>query len=190
MSENTQGNKNKLVPILIIIIGVLLIGGAVAAVFLFTGGNGGGEDGEPAFTIGYEADVKVAENADDLQEIFEAMAAQEGMVDLSYKHVAASTDGTNFVCSIGNPVSNRYDMYLNIYLNNEEQDQILLTGLLPPGTMIEEFKSEIKLDPGEYESFLVFTQIDDDHATIVGQAIVVLTLIVTDNEDILVVMDE
>lgn len=192
MSENTQGNKNKLVPILIIIIGVLLVGVAVAAVFLFTGGNGGGEDGEPARTIGYEVDAIVAANVDDFQQIMEEMVAQaaEGMVDLNYKHVAASTDGTNFVCAIGNPPSNRYDMYLNIYLDATLEQQLLLTGLLPPGTMIEEFKSEIKLDPGEYESVLVFTQIADDHATIVGQAMVVLTLIVTDNEDILVVMDE
>ena len=191
MSENAQAKNSKLVPILIIIIGVLLIGGAVAAVLLFTGGSGG-EDGEPAHTIGYEVDAKVAANVDDFQQIMEEMVAQaaEGMVDLNYKHVAASTDGTNFVCAIGNPPSNRYDMYLNIYLDATLEQQLLLTGLLPPGTMIEEFESEIKLDPGEYESVLVFTQIADDHATIVGQAMVVLTLIVTDNEDIMVVMDE
>lgn len=184
MSENTQVKKSKLVPILLIVLIVVAVGGIVTAVLLLLNQNNGGsgEDREPVNTIGYQNEGVVALDPDELQKIMEEMVEQaaEGMMDLSYKHVAYSTDGVNFACDLGNPVSNRYDMYFQIVLNNEEQDQVLLTGLLPPGSEMETFKSEIEFEVGDYEAILIFTQVDDDHATIVGQSMVILNLIVTD----------
>ena len=184
MSDNAQVKNNKLVPILLIILIVVAVGGIITAVLLLLNQNdgGSGEDREPVNTIGYQNEGVVALDPDELQKILEGMVeeAAEGMMDLSYKHVAYSTDGVNFACDLGNPLSNRYDMYFNIFLNTEEQEQVLLTGLLPPGSEMESFKSEIKFDIGEYESVLVFTQVADDHATIVGQSMVILNLIVTD----------
>ena len=185
MSDNTQVKNSKLVPILLIILIVVAVGGIITALFLLLNKDGGsGEDGEPAHTIGYQNEGVVALSPDDLQKIMEDMVvqAEEGMVDLNYRHMAYSTDGVNFACDLGNSAANRYDMYFNIYLDDEFQEQVLLTGLLPPGSELESFVSEIPLDPGEYESVLVFTQVADDHATIVGQAMVVLTLVVLDGE--------
>ena len=187
MSENIKEKKSKLVPILLIIIAVLLAGGIIAAVLILLNQNKteGADDREPSFTIGYEQNGVVALDPDDFQQLMEGLViqAQEGMMDLTFRTIAISEDGVNFACDLGNDIANRYDMYLNIYLDEAMEQQVLLTGLLPPGAKLESFKSEIPLEVGEYESILVFTQVDDDHATIVGQSMVSLTLKVLDERE-------
>ena len=186
MSENVQEKKSsKLVVILLIVLIVLVIGGVITAIVLLNKDkddiSADGEEAETSFTIGYHGQGVVALDEDEFKRIFEEMQreAEEGMIDLSYKNVAVSEDGVHFECELGNPISNRYDVYYNIYLNNDMDQQILLTGLIPPDSELSEFDSEIPLEPGEYTSTLVITQIEDDHATIHGQAYVVLNLIVT-----------
>ena len=187
MSENVHDKKSsKLVIILLIIIAVLLIAGIVTAVILF-GKQGDdslsadGADGEETkVTIGYEGYGIGVLSEDELQAQWERMIeeAKEGMIDLEYKNQMISYDGDNFECKIGNAISNKYDMYANIYLDDELQQQVVLTGLVPPGSEIDSFKSEIHFDPGEYEAILVFTQVGDDHASIVGQTMLRVALLV------------
>lgn len=190
MSENTQVKKSssKVVIILLIVLILLVAGGIVTGVVIMLDRGEGAslpEGGEPAITVGYEQNGVVAFDEDELQKWMEeaVQQAQEGMMDLSYKNVAVSKDGVHFSCSLGNPITNRYDMFLNIYFNHDLEQQMLLTGLIPPGTKIESFVSEIPIPPGEYEATLVFTQLEDDHATLCGQSMVVLNIIVTNGED-------
>ena len=185
MSENVQEKKSsKLVVILLIVLIVLVIGGVITAIVLLNKNNddiSAEGDEETAVTIGYQGQGVVALGEDEFRRIWDQMQreAEEGMIDLSYKNVAVSEDGVHFECQLGNPISNKYDVYYNIYLDNDLEQQVLLTGLVPPDSQISTFESEIPLDVGEYESTLVITQIEDDHATIHGQAYVVLKLIVT-----------
>lgn len=190
MSEKVRDKKNsKLVIILMVVIIVLLIAGIVTAIVLFgkQSDDGGSsaeseDETEPAVTIGYEGNGIVALSEDELKAQWERMMkeAEEGMVDLEYKNQAVSTDGVNFSCKIGNSISNKYDMYAGIYLDDALTEQVVLTGLVPPGSEISSFKSDIPLDPGEYRAILVYTQVDDDHATIVAQTTIIITLVVGD----------
>ena len=187
MSENVQEKQksSKLVVILLIVLIVLLIAGIIIGVILFGKRNNDDsspDDIEPAVTIGYEGAGVVALGEDEFVKTMEEMIkqAEEGMMDLRYKNIADSNDGVHFNCMIGNSENNIYDMYFNIYLGTDLDQQILLTGLVSPGSMIEEFESEIPLDPGDYEATLVFTQVKEDHATICGQVMVVLTLVVNE----------
>jgi hypothetical protein len=124
----------------------------------------------------------VALSEDGLQERVNEMVqkAKEGTMALQFKNTAFSSDGRHFTCEIGNSIKNNYDMFINIYKDSSLQEQILLTGLIPPGQGIESFESEIQLDPGTYEALLVLTQVKDDHATLHAQLNVVLTLEVED----------
>lgn len=104
---------------------------------------------------------------------------EDGYISLSHKNVAYSSDGVNFECYIQNNIDNKYDMFLNIYKDKTAQEQLLLSGLIPPGQGIDHFTSEIKLDPGEYKALLVITQVEDDHATLHGdQLFLILDLVV------------
>lgn len=180
MSENVRKGPSKVVIILLIVIIVLVIGGGVVLTIVLLNRNGDDDGGvEPAKTIGYQNEGVVILNEDDWNNL-NIPSPAEGMIDLNYKNIAESTDGVNFVCEINNAIGNKYDMYFNIYSDDTFEEQLLLTGLVPPGGGLESFKSEVPLENGIYEAVLVMTQVDDDHATIVGQVNVVLTLFVYD----------
>lgn len=179
MSENVkekQKSSKTLIIILLIIILLLLAAGIVAAVILLKKDDGA-QLPDNGGIIQYEAGVV---NLEDAQKVMDELSesAKNGNMIVSYKGYAYSKDGKHFECSINNNIGNEYDMYINIYKDSSFEEQILLTGLIPPGSGIEEFDSEIKLDPGEYETTLVFTQVEDDHSTIHAQSMVVLRLIV------------
>lgn len=181
MSENVKEEKKSsktVIILLIIIILLLLAAGIVAAVFLLKKDDGA-QLPDNGGLIQYEAGVV---NYEDAQRVYDEMQqrAKEGMVGVHYSNKATSEDGKHFTCFIENPTRNGRDMYLNIYKDEEMTEQILLTGLIPPGSGIEEFESEIPLDPGEYKSVLVMTLVEDDHSTLHGQTKVFLNLIVND----------
>ncbi len=176
MSETAQKTSKKTAVIIIIAV-ILLLAAGVTVFLLLNKGDSEPEPTDNGGLIQYEGGVINYEDAqlkyDEAQK-----KADEGMVAVNYAISAASEDGRHFKCKIKNPVRNSYDMYLNIYKDNTFEEQILLTGLIPPGSGIEEFESEIQLDPGEYESVLVMTLVEDDHTTLHAQSSVVLRLYV------------
>jgi ABC-type Na+ efflux pump permease subunit len=162
MSDNTEQaakdkkqNKSVIVVLLIIVI-VILIGGISAAAVLVSKNisENKNKDSEYSDTpvLAY-AEGAVALDADGLQDQVDEMVekAEDGMMTLEFKNTAVSTDGTNFTCHIGNAIENKYDMYINIFLDDNLEDEILLTGLLSPGMGIDSFESEKKLNPGNYQ---------------------------------------
>ena len=181
MSENVKEEKkssNKTIVILLIIVILLLLAaGIVAAAFIMKKDADLPDEGDNGGLIKYEAGVV---NYEDAQRVYDEMQerAKEGMVGVHYSNNARSEDGTHFTCFIENPTRNGLDMYLNIYKDEDMTEQILLTGLIPPGSGIEEFESEIPLEPGEYKSVLVMTLVEDDHSTLHGQTKVFLNLYV------------
>lgn len=180
MSENVKEEKKSsktVVILLLIIILLLLAAGIVAAVFILKKDNADLPDGGNNGVIKYEAGVV---NYEDAQRVYDEMQerAKEGMVGVHYSNNARSEDGKHFTCFIENPIRNGYDMYLNIYKDETMEEQLLLTGLIPAGSGIEEFDSEITLEPGEYKSVLVMTLVEDDHSTLHAQTKVFLNLYV------------
>lgn len=179
MAEKTRdekSSKNLIIILLIIIILLLIAGGIILFFFLKKEEPNAPLPGEDGFKIQYDG-AAVALDEDSLRRQMEdAIKAAEGTMALKYSNEAHSTDGTNFSCYIGNSAANEYDMYVNIYLDEELTQQVLLTGLIPPGSGIQDFESEIPLEPGIYNTVLVLTQVEDDHATIHAQVMVTLTL--------------
>ncbi len=180
MSENVKEEKKSsktIIILLIIVILLLLAAGIIAAVFIMKKDADLPEQGNNGGLIQYEAGVV---NYEDAQQVYDEMQkrADEGTIGVKYSNNAISEDGTHFTCKIENPIRNGYDMYLNIYKDDNMTEQILLTGLIPAGSGIEEFESEIPLEPGEYKSVLVMTLVEDDHSTLRGQTKVYLNLYV------------
>lgn len=181
--ENEKKKPSKAVVILLIIVILLLVVGVAVGVLLFVNNKDSGEtdDVVPQETglVHYDA-AAVALDEESLEEEFRRLEqeANEGGITLQFKNTAVSDDGVHFICKIGNSELNKYDMYYGIYLDDTFKDQVLLTGLFPPGTAIEEFESEIPFEPGEYKVVLVLTQVEDDHSTFHAQSFVYLNLLV------------
>lgn len=166
-------NKNKklLIPIIAASLGVILLAGLVVGVVLENA-----EDRKPSNTLPYLVDGKL--KYDDSAIVFDKdqqqgvsdlyQEVEDGYISLSHKNQAYSADGEDFACYINNNSDNKYDIYVTVYNNQNADEMLYISGLIPPGSGIDHFKSDIKLDLGEYDALLVVTQVEDDHETIRG----------------------
>lgn len=171
-AKTEQKKKNLLLPITAASLGVILLAGLVVGVVL----ENAEDSRKPSNTLQYLVDGKLEydngaivfdkdqqQGASDLyQEV------EDGYISLSHKNQAYSTDGENYACYINNNPDNKYDIYVTVYNNQNADEMLYISGLIPPGSGIDHFKSEVKLDPGEYDALLVVTQVEDDHETIRG----------------------
>lgn len=193
MAKKTQKLSQREI-ILLIVIMVLIVAVGIILTMLLT------KENEPKNTASTEPTVStisteptapnvglikydeaaVAFGEEELSSKMEEMQnkVEDGKMALRYQKIARSSDGVNFKCQIGNSPANNYDMYINIYKDPELTEQILLTGLISPGSEITEFESEIPLESGTYSATLVLTQVEDDHSTFHAQLMVVLDLVV------------
>lgn len=175
MAEEKKSSNNKIVIILLIVIVLLLAGGAV---FFIMNREKPAEQGalNSDGTLPYAANVGMVKENEDL-----AQKLQEGTEDripLHFSTGAQSSDGKNFKCVLGNPHGAQYDMYFDIYADEDCTDQIYLSGLVAPGSQIESFESNKTFPKGTHDVVLVVTTVEDDHKTLRLQTRVVLTLIV------------
>lgn len=179
MEPKTQPAKRWLIPSLLAVVILLL---AIVLAVVLT------QEKEPANIpdtatpkIGYAEGVTAVEDPDALQKAVNDMYAKaaEGAIALEYKNDAFSTDGTNFSCYIANSVDNKYDMYLQIFADQELTDQLLLTGLVRPGNAFDNVALDHALEPGTHRVYVAYTQVEEDLETIHAQVFVTMDFHVT-----------
>jgi hypothetical protein len=107
----------------------------------------------------------VAIDDESLKKALEQLAASEGSMALEMKATAYSTDGKTFACSLANSARNKYNMYMVLYLD-EAGEEIYRSGLIPVGKKIESFTIDRQLSKGTHECTIVYTQVEDDNATV------------------------
>lgn len=187
VSKDEEKKKNNKFIIIIIILIAAIVALAAAVLIILTEDERTPPPVEPPVNhmvngkIEYD-NAAIALDPDQLQkevdELFQKV--EDGYISLSHKNVAVSSDGKHFECYILNNIDNKYDMYFNIYKDYDAKEQLLLTGLIPPGSGIDHFTSEIELETGQYQALLVITQVEDDHETLHGdQLFLALNLIVS-----------
>lgn len=192
MAEEKKDSKSKIIIVLLIVVIVLLIGGGAAA-FLLMNNNGEGQTG-PAQTAAADTavtaenknnspllkydDAAVALDENGLEKQIEEMKNSEGNISLEYKNEAESTDGTHFICYLANSDLNTEDMFIAIFTDANMTEQVYLSGLLRPGTSIQEFDSEIPFEKGKHSVVCMFTSVGDDHESMTSQIAVEVMLTV------------
>lgn len=106
----------------------------------------------------------------------------KGRIALRYNYQARSTDGINFTCKLGNDESNQYDLYFDLYADAELTDEIYLSGLLRPGTALENITLNHALPEGTTTVYVAFNQVDvdeDGNQTLLSQTLVTVDFIVS-----------
>lgn len=166
-------SSKKLVFLFLIIIVIAAII-AVAAIVKIKHGNDSDSDG----TLQYEANV-ITDSSEDFQAAMDEMVekAKEGQMSLEMQTEAYSKDGKKFTCYLANSNKNNYDMFMVLY-DDETEQEIYRTGLIPIGSRIEEFELEEPLEKGTHLITIVFNQVEKDKKTIHSQVNVGATLIV------------
>ena len=149
---------------------------AVGIAVVMTNNKGPEVPGEPESngpTLAY-AEGTTAVDEDSLRAAVDEMFASDGMFVTEYRNDAFSADGETFECYVGNSDLNAYDMYIQIFADEDLTDQLLLTGLLRPGTVFREITLDHPLEPGTHRVYVYFTQVEEDLATIHGQVSVTM----------------
>lgn len=170
MAEKEK-KRNVLVPILLIVLILIVAAAAVVIIKLLNK-----EDDEPKTSgnwigIGYEQNATILTSG-------EIAYSQPEGIAVRFNPLAVSGDGENFECEIANSYGNTLDMYLDIYVDLVDKEEIYLSGLLRPGEGITHFKTNRVMPKGTYDVVLVLTLVEDDHKTIHSQSNVALTLYV------------
>lgn len=128
--------------------------------------------------LGYADGVTVVDDESALQAAVDKMLADaENEMVASFQNQAISEDGKTFTCYIANSEYNTYDMFIALYTDlSGETEPIYLSGLMRPGEAFREITLDEALDSGTHEVYLVFTQVEDDHATMHGQSVVTIEM--------------
>lgn len=183
--DKEKKNSKRLWIILASVVGILLIAAIVVLVVVLiktrsrdTLDTSSNVESVQGGVIGYEANV-VTTDEDTLQRLVDEMVekAAEGTMALEMKTDAVSADGSIFDCYIANSVSNSYDMFVVIYLD-ETEEELYRSGLIPLGSRIETFTSSVELSPGTHVGTIQYNQVENDKMTIHSQVNVGLQLIV------------
>ena len=106
----------------------------------------------------------------------------KGRIALRYNYQAYSNDGTNFTCKLGNDESNQYDLYFDLYADAALTDRMYLSGLLRPGTALEEITLDHALPEGTTTVYVGFNQVDTDeegNQSLLSQTLVTVDFIVS-----------
>lgn len=107
----------------------------------------------------------------------------QGMMNLKYNYQAFSTDGVNFTGLWANDPGNKYNMFVDMFADLEAMDRLYLSGLLEPGTGLRRVELNRALPVGNNTVYVAFNQVDfneDGEQAIVGQAVVTVEFIVTE----------
>jgi hypothetical protein len=130
------------------------------------------EEKLPGGQIAYEAGVITSEEA--ARRAAEEAKVDSGSIALELSVVAFSSDGQTFSCYIANAAENRYDVY--IILLDENDEEVYRSGLVPVGSVLQTFTTYEPLTDGDHRCTLVYHQIDDDHSTEIGTVAAGITL--------------
>ena len=174
--KEKQSKKVFAVLIVVIILLVIII---VTGVFVFARMNGqNGGKSAAAKNIGMEAGIISNDQDASAVEINEPFA-----FTTMYKREIYITNGHEATCYIGNSDQNYYeDMYIQIYLNDENDqpdEEIYLSQIIPRGSHIESFETERDLEPGTYRGTLVHSCLNEN-GELAGDMAFVVELHVTE----------
>lgn len=175
MQEKQKTNKGVIIIIVLLVLLIVAMVGVIVALLNRPSETRVAES-QTGNALGYAEGVTVVEDPDALQKAVDEMyeEAAKGGVTLEYKNGASSTDGETFECYIANAVENGYDMYIDIYADAALTDHLFLSGLIRPGQAFDNIRLEHKLDPGDHQVYVAFTQVEEDLATIHAQVMVTM----------------
>ncbi len=152
--EEGGGSTNKLLIVMIVVLLLIIAAGCVY--FFFIRKNA--EDDDLGLGIG------VALTQEELDAAMDEAArnAAGGAVALKYKNSAYSEDGTNFDCYILNSESNLYDMFFEVYADEEMTDKLYASGLIPRGSGYNELKLDRPLEKGDHTVYVRVSTVTED----------------------------
>ena len=142
---------------LIVVIILLLLAIAAGCVYFFFIRKEPEDEG-----LGIGVGVALTQEELDAAMAEAARNASNGAVALKYKNGAYSTDGTNFDCYILNSESNFFDMFFQIYADEEMTDKLFASGLIPRGSGYNKLELDRPLGKGDHTVYVLVSTVTTD----------------------------
>lgn len=187
-TSEKKSSNNKIIIILLIIVILLLIGGGITAFVLLSGDRPDDEPVSLPSMVGGQIPMDITAGVLDIEGLEkwneEALKeAERNQIPIQYAPNANSVDGKTFACVIGNPPGSPYHFYVDLYADTMLEEEVYLSGLIPPGRGLTSFTTTREFPEGETDAVLVVTTVEDDFKTIVAQTMVYLTLNVGEQKE-------
>lgn len=156
--EEYEEGGSSVNKILIVVVVLLLLAIAAGCVYFFFIRKEQEEDNGIGFGVGValtqeELDAAMAEAARN---------ASGGAVGLKYKNGAYSEDGIEFDCYIVNSESNLYDMFFEIYADEQMTDKLFTSARIPRGSGYNKLKLDRALEKGTHTVYVHVATVTED----------------------------
>jgi hypothetical protein len=174
MSVNTDtkgegsSNKRKYIIIIFIIIGVVLIAAAGVIIYLLAKGQKPQASEEKTSEVVQEEKRDVLVTEDNVEEIIEQMK-EDGYVHPGYYTVTQNYEwhfkngkSESYDAHVENLPENTNDVYFDLFLEDDMEEAIYKSPIIPLGAVLENFKLDTELSAGTYDCVLVYNLTDED----------------------------
>lgn len=151
--EEGGGSVNKVLIAVIILLLLAIAAGCVYFFIIRKDPDDGLEFGVGVALTQEELDAAMADAARN---------SAGGGVALKYRNDAYSEDGTSFDCYILNSESNLYDMFFEIYADNDLTDRLFISSLIPRGSGYNKLKLERPLEKGDHMLYVHVATVTTD----------------------------
>lgn len=151
--EEGGSRTNKALIVVIILLLLAIAAGCVYFFFIRKSDDEG---------LGYGVGVALTQEELDAAMDQAARNAADGAVGLKYKNSAYSRDGTKFDCYILNSESNLYDMFFEIFADEELTDRLFISGLIPRGSGYNKLELERPLEKGDHTVYVRVSTVKTD----------------------------
>ena len=163
MSENTQKKSN--MPIIIGGMGVIIV---LLVVLIVVMAKRGGNSAPPAA----EEKRNTVVTQENVEQVVEEMAETE-YVEPGYYTASMSTtwhfatgDAVSEDAYVENVANNTNDVYFDVFLEEDEENAILKSPVIPRGSEMTNIALDTPLDAGTHNCVMVYHLIDEDQNTV------------------------
>lgn len=183
MGDNNETNKanagsqkgsNKKLIILGVVVGIVFVAMAAIIVVMAFNMNKKSEtaNSSPAVSTPNPEQREVLVTEDNVEEVMEQMEQQEYVppgyytVTQNYDWHFPTGDSASTDAHVENALGNTHDVYFDLFLEDDEDNPIYQSPVIPLGAVLEDFKLGTDLEAGTYDCIMVYHLVDENQNTV------------------------
>lgn len=164
-SVNKKGGENRVIIVIGVVIIVLLM--AVILAILFKNNFANSAESKVPKREVLVNEENVAEVAQQLEEAaVEQVQPGQYTATMNHEWHFAKGDTGSYDSYVANDIENTNDVYFDVFLENDDENAIYESPIIPRGSELKNIQLNRKLEQGSYDCILVYHLVDDQQNSI------------------------